>query len=55
VAALKEGRQAYEFGEAVADCRYPAGDPRHAAWLRGFAAGQEASGGPDRPEPPQQG
>ena len=41
VAALKSGRQAYEFGAAAADCPYPAGDPRHAAWLRGLAAARE--------------
>lgn len=41
VAALKAGREAYEFGAVAADCPYPAGDPRHAAWLRGLAAARE--------------
>ena len=41
VAALKAGREAYAFGAVAADCPYPAGDPRHAAWLRGLAAARE--------------
>ncbi|GAA0467936.1 Rmf/CrpP fold protein [Streptomyces stramineus] len=41
VVALKEGRLAFELGEGVADCPYPAGDPRRAAWLRGFAAARD--------------
>ncbi|MEV6778758.1 Rmf/CrpP fold protein [Streptomyces syringium] len=41
VVALKEGRLAYELGEQVADCPYPPGDPRRAAWLRGWAAARD--------------
>ena len=41
VAALKAGREAYGFGAGAAECPYPAGDPRHAAWLRGLAAARE--------------
>jgi len=41
VAALKAGREAFAFGAVAADCPYPAGDPRHAAWLRGLAAARE--------------
>ncbi len=44
VAALKSGREAYGFGAVAADCPYPAGDPRHAAWLRGLAAAREQAG-----------
>ncbi|QMU70772.1 Rmf/CrpP family protein [Streptacidiphilus sp. P02-A3a] len=46
VAALKAGREAHEFGAVAADCPYPAGDPRHAAWLRGLAAAREQAAAP---------
>ncbi|MBP2405681.1 hypothetical protein SNS2_5725 [Streptomyces netropsis] len=41
VVALKEGRLAFELGEQVADCPYPPGDQRRAAWLRGWAAARD--------------